>query len=126
MIREVIDAIVDELETAGMYATADARNIQAPGCFVTVTRLSRPTLGDAWQVTGDILAIARDLGGMADVDNISALVDDVLDALDDTAGGVVVESIDTNQQATPPTGGTLPAARLTFSVYTDRTLNNGD
>ena len=125
MIREVIDELVELLEAEGMYATADARNIQAPGCFVTVTRLERPTLGDAWKITGDILAIARDLGGMTDVDNISALVDDVLDTLDDTAG-VVVESIDTNQQATPPTGGTLPAARLTFSVYTDRTLNNGD
>ena len=121
MIRAIIDDIIAELETAGMYATADARSIQAPGCFVTVTRLSRPTLGDAWQVTGDILAIARDLGGMADVDSISALVDDVLAALDDTVGGVVVESIDTNQQATPPTGGTLPAARLTFSVYAERT-----
>ena len=121
MIREVIDKLVELLETKGMYATADARNIQAPGCFVTVTRLERPTLGDAWKVTGDILAIARDLGGMADVDNISKLVDDVIGALDETAGAVEVASIDTNQQATPPTGGTLPAARLTFSVYVERT-----
>ena len=124
MIRDIIDEIVAVLEAAGIRSTADTRNISAPCCFVTVTRLSRPTLGDAWQVTGEILAIARDLGGMADIDSISSLVDDVLEALEPE--GVLVETIDTNQQATPPTGGTLPAARLTFSVYTDRTLTNGD
>ena len=121
MIREIINAVIAALEAAGLHATADARNIQAPGCFVTVTRLTKPTLGDAWNITGDVLAIARDLGGMADIDNISELVDDVIDAL--APIGVEFESIDTNQQATPPSGGTLPAARLTFSVYAERDSN---
>ena len=118
MIREVVAAIIAALEAAGIHATADARAIQTPGCFVTVTRLDRPTLGGAWRLTIEVLAIVRDLGGMADIDAMSALVDDVLDALD--AEGAEIETIDTNQQATPPTGGTLPAAKLTFTAYFDR------
>lgn len=119
MIDDILDAILDILTTAGIRSTADSRNINAPGCFVTVTRLARPTLGDAWRVTGELLAIGRDLGGKADIEQISDLVDDVLDALEPE--GVAIETIETNQQATPPTGGTLPAARLTFTVYSDRT-----
>lgn len=124
MIRETIETIVATLETAGITATADSRHIDAPCCFVTVTRIDRPTLGDAWRVTGEILAIVRDLGGMADIDAISALVDDTIGALDPR--GVDIETIETNQQATPPNGGTLPAARLTYTAYIERTPDNGD
>lgn len=118
MIREATETVIAALEAAGIHATADARNIKAPGCFVTVTQLSRPTLGEAWRLTIEVLAIVRDLGGMADIDALSELVDDVLDVLDEA--GAAIETIDTNQQATPPTGGTLPAARLTFTAYFDR------
>lgn len=118
MIEQAITAIIEALESAGIRATADNRNIVAPCCFVTVTKLSRPTLGIDWHITGEILAIARDLGGVADIEQISALVDDVLDAIESES--VAVHTIETNQQATPPTGGTLPAARLSFSIYSDR------
>lgn len=120
MIREIIESIIEALETAGIHATGDSRNIKAPGCFVTVTRLARPTLAGSWRITAEILAIGRDLGGLDDIDQISALVDDVVDVLADL-GAAEIDSIDTNQQATPPTGGTLPAARLVFTLYVDRT-----
>ena len=118
MIEQAINAIIDALESAGIRATADNRNIFAPCCFVTVTKVSRPTLGVDWQIEGEILAIARDLGGAADIEQISALVDNVLDAVE--SEHIAIHTIETNQQATPPTGGTLPAARLSFSIYSDR------
>lgn len=118
MIREIIETIIAALEAAGIRATADNRAIDAPGCFVTVTRMGSATLGGAWEVTGEILAMVRDNGGMADIDAISTLVDDVIDAI--TPLGLRFESIDTNQQATPPGGGTLPAARMTYTANIER------
>ncbi|CAM4368346.1 MULTISPECIES: hypothetical protein [Corynebacterium] len=123
MLTEVITELVGLLKDHGMRATADARNINAPCCFVTVTRFDKPTLDAAWRATGEVLAIGRDLGGLADISTLSKFVDDILDALEPE--GVAVESIETNQQATPPTGGTLPAVRLTYTLYAERT-NHGN
>ena len=123
MLQDVIDSIVDLLKDHGIRATADARNINAPCCFVTVTRFDRPTLDSSWRATGEVLAISRDLGGLADICALSNFVDDIIDALEPE--GVAIESIETNQQATPPTGGTLPAVRLTYTLYAERT-NHGN
>lgn len=118
MILEIVEAIIAELEEAGITATADTRNVHAPCCFVNVTKLARPTLGDHWEVTVELLAIVRDLGGMNDIQALSTLVDDTIAALEEA--GAAIDTIDTNQQATPPGGGTLPAARIMFTVYSDR------
>lgn len=116
MIRAALDLILQALEAAGIRATIDSRNLQAPGCFVTVTHIGDMTLdGEHAKVTGAVVAVVRDLGGTADIDNLTVLVDDVVDAL--VAAGVEIKDIDTNEQATPPTGGKLPAAKFTYSLY---------
>lgn len=117
MITEVIEHIVSTLQDSGLAATADSRNVDPPGCFVTINRLERPTLGDGYEVLGSIVCLVRDLGGMADIDSISAMVDQVIQTLQPL--GVQFHSIDLNQQATLPSGGTMPAAHIMFSLYTE-------
>lgn len=119
MLRAIIETITAEIEDAGIPATADSRNLNPPGCFVTVTQLAPAALADCWQVTGQVLAVARDLGGMADIDALSDLLDVVVDTLVWKLGATI-ENIDTNQQVTPPTGGTLPAANLTFTMIIEK------
>lgn len=118
MLREVIEYLILMIEKSGIPTTADTRNIGAPCAFVTVTKLDRPTLAGGWRATGDIILIARDLGGMDDIDALSDLIDRALDVLEKFS--VEIETIDTNHQATPPTGGTLPAVRMTYHLYVDR------
>ncbi|HCD1553132.1 hypothetical protein ACOI93_06800 [Corynebacterium striatum] len=115
MIRAALDHVTGLLDAAGIAATTDARNITAPGCFVTVTNIDDLTLDGSGRVTGEILAIVRDLGGDADIDNLSMLLDDVLDAVANSV--VAIRDIDTAQQATPPSGGKLPAIRFTYTLY---------
>lgn len=113
MILDACESIINAIRAAGIPATLDAREIKAPGCFVTVTKLKRDALVDGWQVSGDVLVIVRDLGGIGDLKQLSELVDDVIPILDDA--NLEIEGIDANQRATPPTGGTLPAARIRWS-----------
>lgn len=115
MIRAALDQVLTVLDDAGIAATIDARNLSAPGCFVTVTKVGDLALDGSAKVTGDIVAVVRDLGGAADIDNLSALLDDVVEPLQ--AANVEITDIITNEQATPPSGGTLPAARLTYTLY---------
>lgn len=115
MISTALDLILDNLADADIAATDDARDITAPCCFVTVTNLSEFTLGGAYKAEGEILAIVPDHGGRADIESMSKLLESVHSALD--VPNIEIKTITTNQQATPPTGGTLPAARIDYTVY---------
>lgn len=124
MISEVIEQIVSKLQDSGLAATADARNVDPPGCFVTINRLERPTLADDYALLGSVVCLVRDLGGMADVDAISDMVDQVIKVLQPL--GAEFLSIELNQQATLPSGGTMPAAHIMFRVYAEMEQNNGN
>lgn len=114
MIREALEFIMKIISDKGIFITSDNRNINAPGCFVTVTKLNDITLGLGARAHGEITIMVPDLGGDADIDNLTVIVDDVLDALADAP--VTVDEIALNQQATPPSGGRLPAATLSYSI----------
>ena len=115
MIAAPLDEILATLTNADIPATDDARNITAPCCFVTVTNLRGFTLGGGYEAEGEILAIVPDHGGRADIEALSNLLEDIYSAID--VPHIEVRNIATNQQATPPTGGTLPAARIDFTIY---------
>lgn len=124
MISEIIEQLVSALQDNGLAATADARNVDPPGCFVTINRLERPTLGDDYALTGSVVCLVRDLGGMADIDAISDMVDQVMSTLQPL--GAEFLAIELNQQATLPTGGTMPAAHIMFRIYAEMEQNNGN
>lgn len=115
MIQEIIDHVLAALKAADIPATADVRNISAPGCFVTVTKLvADVALSGNYTGEGTITCVVKDLGGLQDIKNLSGLADKVIPALH--AANVWVKTVDTNHQATPPTGGTLPAIRINYEV----------
>ena len=61
---------------------------------------------------------------MADIDAISDMVDQVMSTLQPL--GAEFLAIDLNQQATLPTGGTMPAAHIMFRIYAEMEQNNGN
>ncbi|WP_144736465.1 hypothetical protein [Corynebacterium propinquum] len=115
MISTALAAVTAALDAADIYATIDSRNIAAPGCFVNVTKIDEFTLDDSARVTGTIVAVVKDLGGAADIYALNELCNHVLAALVDT--GITVEYIETNHQASPPSGGKLPAIKMNYTVY---------
>lgn len=126
MIRAALDHVIDLLFDVGIDATSDARNLQAPGVFVTVASIDDFTLGLQARVRGDIIAVVRDLGGDADIDHLDAIIRTIVPAIA-ADPEMHIDTIDTNEQATPPSGGKLPAIRVTYTLYLElKEIDNGD
>lgn len=125
MILSAANEIVTALHEAGIPATIDARNVTAPGCFVTVTDIEAASI--TWKdftVHCEVIAVVRDLGGLADLYSLNELVTDVTAAL--VQAGIQIDTISTNEQATPPSGGKLPAARFVVSTNVDITQSDSE
>jgi hypothetical protein len=120
MLLELVETVTAALTEAGIDATGDTRNINPPCCYVTVTKIERSTLAaNVLEATIEIVAMVRDLGGAADLRRMSELLGGILDVLD-ALPGVELAHVLTNQQATPPTGGTLPALQITATWLFER------
>ena len=115
MFKKKLEHVISVLNAAGIHATADARNINTPCCFVTVTKLSDFTLAGTCATHGEITAMVADLGGESDIDNMDKLVTDVLEALFES--DIAVGDVQLNQQATPPNGGRVPATTISYSLF---------
>ncbi|MFW9180587.1 hypothetical protein ACOI9H_01695 [Corynebacterium striatum] len=120
----MLDELVALFEQAGVTATLDARNLDTPGIFLACTRLQPLTMAGAYRATVEAVAAVADLGGVSDVANLSALVDSVLSAVE--ISPIEIDSVDMNHQATPPSGGVLPAARITLNVPLERISYHGN
>lgn len=115
MIKATADAVIQALAGANIGATIDSRSLPVPGGFITVSKLSRCTLTGSWLATGEITLVVPDLGGMHALDALDTIVAAAAEVL--AAHGIEVKEITTNQQVTPPTGGKLPAATMTYTLY---------
>lgn len=115
MIKEVLEYLIQALSTAGLYATYDSRNIDAPGCFINVTKLvAEQTLTGSYTAEGSIVAMVKDLGGRSDIEHLSAIADNVIAACQNNA--IVIKYVETNHQATTPTGARLPAVNIAYNL----------
>lgn len=120
MLLPLHDYVVNTLTAARIPATVDPRNIEVPGCFVTVTTLDDWTIDlSTCRARGEIIILSRDIGGREDLHTKGSLLAVVLDAL--AAEGITVNEISTAEQATPPGSSPLPAVRVGFALTWDRT-----
>lgn len=115
ILLDVHDWFCERLRIWGVECTADQRDIQAPGSFVTVTRLSDWSLDLTTAVAhGELILMTRDLGGREDIAAKDELLARVLENL--AFAGVVVTTIKTAEQASPPDSAPLPAITLEWSL----------
>lgn len=112
-------AVAAMLKAAGVRAAVDARNVNAPGAWVTCTRISSPAyLCGASDATVDVYLIAPDNGTTAALETLDQLLADALEILD------VDGDIETDHAVTLPNSpAPLPAYRLTTEVEIE--VNNG-
>lgn len=121
MLLDIHDWICTELAARDIEATADQRDIHAPGCFVTVTRLSDWTLDyTGFTVHGHIIAMTRDNGGREDLRAKDELLRPLLRFL--ATSGATIKELSTTEIATPPDSSPLPAVKIEFTLdWTDDT-----
>lgn len=110
-LSAALGRMVDALKAAGVNATTDARNLNAPVAFVTVNQVATVTLCGEIQVTADVYLIAHDRGGKLSIEELGKMLDRALTVLtlDEPARMVV---------ANPPGLG-APAPALLITTTTD-------
>lgn len=109
-LSAALGRVVDALKDAGVNATTDARNLNAPCAFVTVNQVAGVTLCGEIRVTADVYLIGNDRGGRLSIEELGKLLDHALTVLtlDEPARMVV---------ATPPgLGGPVPALLITTTT----------
>lgn len=109
-LSAALGRVVDALKGAGVNATTDARNLNAPVAFVTVNQVAGVTLCGEIRVTADVYLIAHDRGGRIVVEELGRLLDNALDVLtlDEPARMVTV--------APPGLGAPVPALLITTTT----------
>lgn len=113
MLLAMHDYLAALMVRAGIECTADQRDIQVPGAFVTVTNI------DQWSIDGttcraecDLILMVRDLGGREDLRAKDEILMPALDALTDA--GLIVHRLSTTEQATPPDHSPVPAIKISL------------
>lgn len=115
ILLDVHDWICERLQSWGVECTADNRDIQVPGAFVTVTRLSDWSLDLASATAhGELILMTRDHGGREDIRQKDEILARVLENL--SFVGVAVHTIATAEVATPPDSSPLPAIKIEWSI----------
>ena len=109
-LRAALDALVAQLDAAGVRATVDPRNVNPPCALVTVDRVDA-TLGGCPTVDALVLLVAPDVGMPAALDTLGDMLDRVA-----TVPGVSAALPDTFTG--PAAGQPLPAFRLTIPTST--------
>lgn len=91
-MESAVTSCIDDLQAAGMKATANPQRLDLPGAWVTPNMMSYNVLAQGvCQVTLDVLLIARGTDfntDMADLDKMAMTAADVLDISDWRADSV--------------------------------------
>lgn len=118
ILTDILDAITTAMDTIGLSCTPDWRDVDLPGAFVTVTNLHTFTLdGSGCAARVEMTLVAPDHGGESDLVAMSELIERAVSGVRYIGGAI--ESIELNQQVTPPHGGKAPAATMTFTLFYD-------
>lgn len=115
VLLDIHDWFCSTLNGLGIECTADQRDIQVPGAFITVTKLSEWSIDLTTVVAhGELILMIRDIGGREDLNQKDMLLKAVLEPL--RTLGVVVTTIRPTEQALPPDSSPLPAIKLEWSL----------
>lgn len=107
---DALDRVVARLESAGVAAGTDIRNLNPPCAWVTVHDVINPVLCGEYEVRADVCLIAGDAGSAQSLDALGDLLDKSLTvlSLDDPGRPMTV---------TPPgVGAPLPALVITTTT----------
>ncbi|ARB87925.1 hypothetical protein [Corynebacterium diphtheriae] len=118
ILKEILDAAIAAMDAVGLSCTDDWRVIDLPGSFITVTNLNQFTLnGDGFAARMEMTLVAPDHGGDSDLIAMGELIEQAISGVRSLGGAI--ESIELNQQVTPPHGGKAPASTMTFTLFYD-------
>lgn len=111
-----LQRLMQLVKSAGLPVTMDARDANPPCVWLGATQATRFTLtGDITGITAELVLIAPNVGGHADLIALDRMCDRLLPVL--MVGNVDVHEIEYDASATlPGGGGAMPAYRITIEI----------
>jgi len=108
-LTDSLDRVVTALQSTGMHATTDPRNIAPPCAWVTIGDVRDPTLCGGIDVRAAVCLIAADNGTPHALDALGDLLDSALTVL-------TLEEPAKPMTVTPPGVAPLPALVITTTT----------
>lgn len=114
MIYDKVMMIVEALNTAGVPATCDARDVNPPAAWVAADRVVEETLCLEPLITVNVVLVAPDHGTATALKALDAMLDKAMPALTGVCSSV--EDISLSDTATLSGTGPLPAFTVTVTI----------
>ena len=109
-LGQALRAVVDQLTTAGLRATADSRNLNLPAVLVASPSLDYRFKGGTWEGTWTAWALVPDTGPVQAADALGDLVERTQAALEGRISTARAVDFLTEE------GVTVPGYQLTFTT----------